>query len=321
MSTLTDRYVWGVLRAVPAAQRAELGPEIRALVADAVEARVAAGVVPAEAERAAVMELGDPERLAAQYTDKALSLIGPRYFPDWRRLLQLLLSIVVPIVAVAVMGAGILAETPIAEVVANGLGSAFMVGVQIAFWVTLAFAIMERREIPDLDEELAWTPDRLPETPAEAVRPSLVEVGFSVAALVVAIGALIWQQAAAPIAIDGVGHPLFDPALWSFWIPWFLVLLVLEIVFTWVRWLRGGWTWTLAVVNVVLNLAFVIPAVWLVQTGTLLDPGLVTAIDAKVGSAWLQPTISIGMVIAVAISAWDAFDGFRQAWLRSREAA
>ena len=60
MSTLTDRYVWGVLRAVPTAQRADLEPEIRALVADAVEARIAAGVVPAEAERAAIAELGDP---------------------------------------------------------------------------------------------------------------------------------------------------------------------------------------------------------------------------------------------------------------------
>jgi hypothetical protein len=43
-----------------------------------VEARVAAGVVPREAERAAIAELGDGERLAAQYTDKTLFLIGPR---------------------------------------------------------------------------------------------------------------------------------------------------------------------------------------------------------------------------------------------------
>ena len=41
MSTLTDRYVWGVLRAVPEPQRAELEPEIRAMVDDAVEARAA----------------------------------------------------------------------------------------------------------------------------------------------------------------------------------------------------------------------------------------------------------------------------------------
>ena len=41
MTTLTDRYVWGVLRAVPEPQRAELEPEIRAMVDDAVEARAA----------------------------------------------------------------------------------------------------------------------------------------------------------------------------------------------------------------------------------------------------------------------------------------
>ena len=41
MTTLTDRYVWGVLRSVPEAQRPDLEPEIRAMIADAVDARAA----------------------------------------------------------------------------------------------------------------------------------------------------------------------------------------------------------------------------------------------------------------------------------------
>ena len=73
MTALTDRYVWAVLRAVPRSQRTELEPEIRALVADAIEARSGqpapdGGPAPtghgAEAtevaERAALAELGDP---------------------------------------------------------------------------------------------------------------------------------------------------------------------------------------------------------------------------------------------------------------------
>ena len=74
MSTLADRYVWGVLRNVPESQRAELEPEIRALIADAVDARTAGteatATVTASAEtveRAALTELGDPEVLAARY--------------------------------------------------------------------------------------------------------------------------------------------------------------------------------------------------------------------------------------------------------------
>lgn len=313
MSTLTDRYVWGILRAVPTAQRADLEPEIRALVADAVEARVAAGVIPAEAERAAIAELGDPERLAAQYTDRTLFLIGPRYFPDWKRLLTLLLSIVVPIVAIATMGAGYLAGQAIWEVFASGLGTAFMVGVNLAFWITVVFAVMERREVADLDAELVWTPDKLPEPPAAAATESLAGIAFSIAALVVAVIALVWQQVAMPITIDGASYPLFNPDLWSFWLPWFVVVLGLQIVFHLALYLRGGWTWAFAVVNTVLNLAFLVPAVWLWSQGQLFDPGLVAALDGMGMAEAFRPAGAVIAFVIIAATGWDILDGFRKA--------
>ena len=46
MSTLSDRYVWGVMRSIPERQRADLEPEIRALVADAVPRTVSIAVSP-----------------------------------------------------------------------------------------------------------------------------------------------------------------------------------------------------------------------------------------------------------------------------------
>ena len=312
MSTLTDRYVWGVLRAVPAAQRTELEPEIRAMVADAVEARIAAGVVAAEAERAALAELGDPERLAATYTDKSLFLIGPRFFPDWKRLLTLILSIVVPIVAVALMGAQLIAGTGIIEAVAAGLSTAFTVGVMITFWVTLVFAIMERKEIPDFEEELAWTPDRLPELPAGAT-VSRVETAFSVAFLAIAASALLWQQTARPIVIDGGSFALFNPDLWSFWLPWFIGLLALEIVFNIALYLRGGWTWLFAIANTALNLAFAIPAIWLWSEGMLFDPGLAAAFAELGLTEAMRPAGIVIAVVIVAVTAWDIIEGFLKA--------
>jgi hypothetical protein len=100
MTTLSDRYVWGVLRAVPESQRADLEPEIRALVADAVDNRIATGDIDElDAERAALIELGDPERLAARYLGRARQLIGPVLFDAWRRVLVPALLVVVPIVA------------------------------------------------------------------------------------------------------------------------------------------------------------------------------------------------------------------------------
>ena len=312
MSTLTDRYVWGVLRAVPTAQRTDLEPEIRALVADAVEARTAAGVVPAEAERAAIAELGDPERLAAQYTDKTLFLIGPRYFPDWKRLLTLLLTIVVPIVAIATMGASYLGGQGIVEVVLGGLGTAFMVGINLAFWITLVFAVMERKGIADLEEELAWSPDKLPEVPA-GKGESLAEIAFSIAALAVAAIALVWQQTAMPITIDGVSYPLFNPDLWPFWLPWFLVVLGLQIVFHLALYRRGGWTVPFAVANTILNLAFLVPALWLWSQGLLFDPGLVAALDAMGLAEAFRPAGVVIAVVMIAVTGWDIVEG----WLKT----
>ena len=63
-------------------------------------------------------------------------------------------------------------------------------------------------------------------------RPRLAELALSVAAPRVRGGFIVWQQVAAPIVIDGQSYPVFDPALWSFWLPWFLVVIALEVVFT-----------------------------------------------------------------------------------------
>ena len=312
MSTLTDRYVWGVVRAVPAAQRADLEPEIRAMVMDAVEARTAAGVVPAEAERAAIAELGDPERLAATYTDRSLFLIGPRFFPDWKRLLAVILPIVLPIVAIALVGAQLIAGTSIIEAVVGGLSTAFTVGVMITFWITVVFAIMEHKEIPDFEEELVWTPDRLPEVPA-GTAVSRVETAFSVAFLAIAASALVWQQAARPIVIEGDSFALFNPDLWSFWLPWFIGLLALEMVFNIALYLRGGWTWLLAVANAALGLAFAVPAIWLWSEGRLFDPGLAPAFaDLGLNEA-MRPAGTVIAVLVGAGTAWDVIDGFLKA--------
>jgi hypothetical protein len=323
MSTLTDRYVWGVLRAVPHGQRTDLEPEIRALVADAVEAQAAGGADATAAdataaERAALIELGDPELLAARYTGRTLALIGPRYYGDWRRLLSVLLPIVVPIVAITVMASAYVAGKGALEIAASGLSVAFNVGVQLAFWMTVVFAILERSDARPRDLVRDWTPDELPELPATGNGPSAIELVVSVVALAFGAILLVWQQAAMPITIDGTSYPLFDPALWSFWLPWFLAVIGLELVFTVAIYLRGRWTWPFAVANAALGAAFAIPAVWLLQTGQLFDPGLVAALEAKgLDDAFLPGMVTVAVVV-LAATAWDAVDGFRKARAAAR---
>jgi hypothetical protein len=318
MTTLTDRYVWAVLRAVPQAKRAELEPEIRALVADAAEAH-AGHASPEAAERVALTELGDPDALAAQYMDTTRFLIGPRLYPEWERLLRLLLPIVVPIAGIAVGAVGWVSGKPVGEAIVSGLGVAFNVAVQLAFWFTLVFAIAERTgsAVAPLTGQ-PWSPDHLPEIPAPD-RMSLGEAIATIAFGVFVLVAIVWVQLASPIVIDGTAYPLFDPTTWSWWV-WYVVALTIgEIVFAAALYLRGRWTWGFATVNAALGAALAIPAVYLISENLLFNDELVAAIDAQTTSDWFTVTMTITVLVIVLVTVIDAIDGFRKAWRTSRQ--
>lgn len=311
MTTLVDRYVWAVLRSIPESERAALEPEVRALVADAIEARAGDGPRGADAERAALLELGDPEVLAARYTGRQRSLIGPRFYADWRRVLSIVLPIAVPIASLAVAGASLAGGGAVIDALGAGVSTAIAVAVQATFWVTVVFALLERGTHSS-EPVRRWSPDDLPAVPGPA-RSGWGELAGSVAASVLLIVAIVWQQLAAPIVVNGTGYPLLDPALWSSWLPWFIAVAVAQIALAVALARRGRWTLGLAGVNAGLGLAFAGPGVWLLQTGRLLNPALVDALEPVTGTAWLTPTLGIVAVVVIGLTAWDAIDGFRKA--------
>lgn len=312
MTNLTDRYVAAVLGGVPGPQRAELEPEIRALVADAIEARAgSADLAPDVAERAALSELGDPALLAARYGDGPRYLIGPVVYPEWRRLVTLLVTILVPVIATVTLAASLTGGASIGGAIVSAGGSAVAVALQTVFWITLVFAVIERTSGSTLAPR-AWTPDALPELPSDG-QISLVEIGTTVVVNVLVIAGLLWVQLQPPISIDEQAYPLFDPALWSFWLPWFLAVTVLELAFTVVLYLRRRWTWTFAIANAVLVVAFAIPAVYLLQNGLLFNPEIVAAINAEAPGDWLRLTTLITGTVVVIIVGWDAIEGFLKA--------
>jgi hypothetical protein len=124
---------------------------------------------------------------------------------------------------------------------------------------------------------------------------------------------LFWVQVAPPIVIDGVAYPLFDPALWSFWLPYFIAITVVEIVLAIVVFRRGRWTWATAALNALLNAAFAIPAVYLLMNDLLFNPQLVAAIDSATGGQWLGFTTAFTSAIVLLIVGWDSIDVFLKA--------
>ncbi|WFE39632.1 permease prefix domain 1-containing protein [Micromonospora sp. WMMD998] len=301
MSSLTDRYVAATLRTVPAQRRDELAEELRAAIADMIDDRTAGGQDHASAEREVLTEMGRPELLAARYSDRTLQLIGPRYYLLWWRLLRLLLTYIPATVGVI---AGVVKATIGGEpgaAIGTAIEAALQAAVQIAFWVTLSFAVLERAQAPlGLPE---WTVDQLPEETRDR-QISQPESCASIVFLIFTIAVLVGQHFQRWSTDDGSRMPVLDPALWSFWLPALIVVLVATIGLEVAKWRARRWTWPLVAVNVLLNLAFAGPVVWLLLTDRLLNPELIDHF------AWLRDggaddVARVTAVVIVLIAIWD----------------
>ncbi|GLI26161.1 hypothetical protein ARHIZOSPH14_04030 [Agromyces rhizosphaerae] len=308
MTTLTDRYVQATARYLPERQRPELARELRERIGDRRDAMVEAGHDPDDAERATLVELGDPAALAAGYADRPMHLIGPRTYLAWLRVLKLVLLIAVPIVTAISLLAQLLSGATAGEVAASTFGAALNTALQVLFWVTLVFAVIDRS--PAASKARAWTPAQLPAVHDEYKAKRLPDLVFSLIALTVFAVLIVWQQTGIPV--NGEPIPFLDPSLWSFWIPWFLVLIALEMAFAGAVY-AWGWNWWLALVNVPLNIAFAVPALWLLTNGMLVNPDFLDAIGWPWGDAGDVIT-TIVVVLFVFGAVVDIIDGAVKAY-------
>jgi hypothetical protein len=268
---LTERYVAAVLANVQGDRRTAVEDQLRASIAEAFDAKVALGESPGDAERAVLTEFGNPMRLSADLSGRPLHLIGPAYYLDYVRLLKLLLSIVVPTVGVVVGAASAIAGAGLGDVIVTGIGAAFTAFLQVAFWVTVVFALLERRGMRPPTGTKTWDVSRLPDLPERRI--GLGGTIGSITGLAVLVWFLLWQPGyQESFDPGGPSIPILDPALNSVWIPLLVCVLLASIGLEIVKYLKGRWTLTMAVVNTVLSLAFTLPAIWLLTTDRLLNP-------------------------------------------------
>jgi hypothetical protein len=314
VSTYTERYLAAALRAIPQRQRPDVERELRSSIEDAVDDRVTAGEPRTDAERAVLEGLGDPARLAAGITGRPMYLIGPELFGQYRGLLVTLLAIVVPIVAIVVAAVELSGGGRIGSAILDGAGTGINVAVHIAFWVTLSFALIERVEtVKDAADDRVgrWTVDRLPELATGQI--SLGETIGEVVTLLITIGGLVFLRTATFFTDEGDGVILLDPAVWVFWLPALIAVLVslvgLHIVVSRV----GRWTMPLATAHAVLQVAFAAPLVYLALTGTLINPAFADAIGYPPLAEADGPVMVWAAAATVLITGWEIVDAFRKA--------
>ncbi|MFI5896855.1 permease prefix domain 1-containing protein [Actinoplanes sp. NPDC051513] len=300
MTSLVDRYVYTALRRVPEQQRADIDRELRASIDDAVDAKVDSGESRDAAVEATLIELGDPDRLADSYADRPNYLIGPALYTPWRKLTLTLLSAVLPIVVAVVVVIQVIDDPAIGKVIGTAVTTILNVGIQMVFWTTLLFFIVERTGAGKASLRITWSPKDLPRYQPGGMTTAQLAAG--VAWPVLLIAALILQQ----FALTDV--PVLDPANWSFWWPFLIVAFALRGACTVWVWRLGTWNRTVSVVNAVLSLLSTVPVVWLLATDRFFNPEFQQFADLGSGDdvkGWLSAGV---IAILVLGTAWDIVD-------------
>lgn len=309
---LTERYLRATLSGLPAAAQEDVRAELTASIMDATEARIEQDPTPdpVAAERAVLTELGDPAILAAQYADRPLHLIGPRYYLTWLRLLRLLLWIVPAVAVVGVAIGQVLVHAPLGTVIGQALSVGIGAIVHVSFWVTLVFMILERT---GADPGMTWDLDQLPEL--DSPTTSRADTIASVVLVLITAGAVLWDQLRGFLRIDGEGLAVLSPDLWPTWILVLVVLLVLEAVLAVVVALRRRWTTALAIANTALAVLFVSWFLTLIGRAALVNPEFVDlALRANgVDEDALRVAMVVTVVTVIGVSVWDVVDGWRKA--------
>lgn len=315
-TTWTDRYITAVLKGIPEEKRADVNVKLRQLIDTSVLERMSRGEDPETAERLVLRELGDPMRVSATYSGRSLSLIGPGFYPEYIRLLKLLVSIVVPIVTVVVGVTTALTGESVWGVVLAALGSGFMVGIQVAFWITLVFAVIDRRTTDDSSVTSEWDFDDLPEITENRI--GLGDTLASITGLSLLVLFLLWQPTyQESFDPGGPSIPILNPALSTLWIPILIVILLASITLELIKYRAGKWTIPLAAVNSLLSVSFAFSAIFIISSDQLLNSDFMAAITAEEFGTFIDliPTM-IAWIIAV-VTAFDVTEGWWKA-LRGR---
>lgn len=319
--SLIDRYVAEVGRHLPEKDRADIENEIRTMVDDMLEER---GPSAANDEKAVVEtleQIGDPKLLAARYAPPRHYLIGPEWYEGYLTVLQRILFTVLPIVAVVTFILS-LSNSPLDLIgaVGDAVGSAFSVGTQILFWVTLVFVLLERSgEKPDdlpKPGSRQWTVDQLPALP----RRRQIGVAETVMNIAVLLFLLIWIALPATLNLlkgTPANVPFLHPNLWSFWLPVFFVLMALTLIHEVFILKIGNWTPALTITNVILGVASIIYIVALVTTQEVINPEFLSMLDRADGFERVRESARWGVNISAAITAgiyvWSMVDSIRKA--------
>ena len=328
MMKLVELYIQEVMRRLPEKNREDIALELKSSIEDMLPEDYTEDDV-----REVLVSLGDPAVLASNYQDRPMHLIGPRYYDLYISLLKIILPISAAITFIVLAASSILdysgGSNPVEVVLSiagNGIVEVIGTGMQVFFWLTITFVVIERTVTTDSQVPLTikgkeWTPDDLKDIPyiPKEKRISRLEI----------FGGLIWTviwstcyfKAASVLGLYEKGDngrvftSIFDQdVLIRYW-PLVVFLIVLELLLLLRKWKDGVWTRKLAVMNAVFQLIPVAAFMFMFRNMDVLNPEFMDRIQTISNESfnfqWLYLTISVALLVSAVI---NSYEGFKKAY-------
>lgn len=331
---LIEVYIQEVTRRLPEKSRADIALELQSTIGDMLP-----DDYNEEDVKDVLSKLGSPAALAAGYRDQPMHLIGPRYFDVYVSLLKMILPIAAAISLISIAAEFIFNfnrdETiinAILELMGYGIWRLIEVAVQVFFWLTIVFAVIERmdkgKEQHPLSPSLKpWTPEDLKSITYIPKKRAISKFEVFGSLMWTAIWATLYFYADRLMGVymgGGEGLEFKIPAvnqdvLLGYW-PIVVVIIALEAGLALYKLIIGQWTKRMAIFNTILELFATIVFIFILLNPNLLQQEFVIymtdlfSISAAQLKSWLLSSIIIIFIIYAGIS---IYDGIRKSRITS----
>ena len=247
---LVSRYVYAVTKGLHEKQRGDIEKELRTLIEDMMEQYEGNESYEIKVEKV-LQSLGDPAVLADNYRESKRYLIGPENFDNYILLLKIVLGAVSLGISIAIGVSSIFSDQQnAAHIFTDHLAALFSAVLQGFAWVTIAFAVAERKGVKlALDgetKEAVWSISKLPAIPEKEAVISPAESIFSILITILFITILYFapQVFAVYIPNNTAGMtviPIFDVAVLTGY-RWLIVgIFIFSIAKEVVKLISGRW--------------------------------------------------------------------------------
>lgn len=326
---LIDVYIHEVTRRLPEKSREDIGLELRSSIEDMLPEGHSEKDI-----KQVLDQLGNPATLASNYSDRPMHLIGPKYFDLYISFLKMIVPISAVIAFISVVATQILAfergDTVLnvaLDIFVLSIWRIIEVFIQVFFWLTLMFAIVERVDgIKDSQPRTMslnkWTSNDLKNIVYIPKKRAISKRYIFISLLWTAIWGTFYFFASHLVGVyekTDEGLTFIMPSLNQDVLNSFSSLVVIvigaEIALALYQLFKGQWTKKVAMINVLREVIGSIVLIIVIIHPNLFNPEfLIYMADIfNISSEDVRKFIIMAVMLFPIFSIWNCVDGFRKA--------